>query len=268
MKAFVIGALSLTTLAGCSDSRPVATSCDALAECCASGLPGGAGVSCAQLSGSSDQGACDAALSSLHTAGYCKDVANGPSASGGDSCPRYLSCLLATEPEAYAAAIQLYGEGSVCWASSAQSAGCEQACDASFAKIESQCTCVGTSCSQCKLPSSGSYHAMRTSASTCGGDILIESASFSIDASRMGTLELQYDTPQIGTDDIMLKGAMQCGGTSMLSGSKTDMFGCKIDVSASVTQAVTGPLTLSGTWKLGCGSSPAEICSQTFSLTH
>jgi hypothetical protein len=270
MKASAILALSITTLVACGDSRPsTVSSCSALAACCASGLPGGAGLSCSQLSGSTDQGSCDAALSSLHDAGYCKDVSNGPSVASGDSCPRYLSCLLATEPEAYAAAIQLYGEGSACWKSSAQSSGCEQACEASFARIESLCTCSGTSCSECKLPSTGSYHAMKTSAATCGQDITIELASFEIDDARMGSLEIQYVDPAFGYNEITLEGPMQCGGSSTLTGTKTDSFGCKVDVSATLTQPVTGKfLTLSGTWKVSCPSYPTDTCSQTFALSN
>src|SRR5262249_43823880 len=81
----------------------------------------------------------------------CGGGNNGPDAAAGslqpaDACQRYLSCVLAVAPESYAAQLMLYGQSSECWKTPQQTTNCGIACDAAFHQIESQCTCVGTSC--------------------------------------------------------------------------------------------------------------------------
>jgi hypothetical protein len=57
------------------------------------------------------------------------------------TCDRYLSCVLATTPEAYAAALSTYGDSSPCWTSSENTDSCSQACAASLMAIGPACRC-------------------------------------------------------------------------------------------------------------------------------
>jgi hypothetical protein len=267
MKMLILFAFGIVT-AGCN-TGPAMTHCEALQACCDS-LPNGAGASCAQWKGLTDESTCSSALLSLQQASYCKDVASGPSSASGSGCQRYLSCLLASAPEAYGAAVQLYGQGSACWNNDAQSAGCNQACDASYQKIADQCTCDGASCSKCAAPDSGVYRPKggAPASGTCtGAPIAIEEANLSVAAGLVGSMELYYNSP-FGGGTITLTGPLQCTGASTLTGSDLNSgFGCPVVVSATVTAGpVDHSIVLSGSWQESCSGHPPVSCSQTFTL--
>jgi hypothetical protein len=269
MKVWMLFAFG-SVMAACSNGSPPMTHCEALQACCDS-LPNGTGASCAQWKGVTDESTCSSALLALQQASYCKDVAGGPTPSSGGGCDRYLSCLLASQPEAYGAAVQLYGKGSACWANDAQSAGCNQACDASYDKIADLCVCEGASCMKCAAPASGTYRPKSTSPGlpgSCGGQsIEIQNANLIVAAGRIGSMQLYYYAP-FGSGTITLTGPLECSGASTLTGSDTTGgFGCSVVVTATVSAGpVDRSIVLDGTWKQSCGGQPAETCSQSFTL--
>jgi len=99
-------------------------------------------------------GTVDASTSLSDAAGR---VADATMAAPSPACERYLSCLLVVAPESYAAALVLYGSGSACWANAQQTMNCSQACDSSFSKIESQCSCAGSVCKPYPKLAKGGY---------------------------------------------------------------------------------------------------------------
>ena len=79
------------------------------------------------------------------------------SATGDSSCGRYLACLLVTSPEAYGAAIQIYGDSAACWNTPLQAKGCSQACQSAFVEMKAQCECSGSTCTKCSEMPRGVY---------------------------------------------------------------------------------------------------------------
>ncbi|MEO6951206.1 MAG: hypothetical protein ABI321_05280 [Polyangia bacterium] len=239
--------LSLLAAACGGGGRSSLSSCEALAKCCDS-LPSASAGSCGSLASATDQAACDASLKSLQSASYCKGVttSQGPSSNtknGG--CDQYLACLLIAQPQAYAAALPLYGKDSACWATSAQSAGCTQACDAAFVDIGSACECTGSSCTACNAPS-GTYENADhgSSQQTCNGDEDFSLTSLSVeshqDHSAEVTLAIQDNGYGYGEPSIVLVGTLVCSGTSTLTTMSTDSYGCSEIWTAALTPASDG----------------------------
>jgi hypothetical protein len=72
------------------------------------------------------------------------------------SCEQYLACTLAIAPEAYGAALELYGANSECWTTDEQTENCAAACDGALANQPS-CVCSGSSCTIAYRLSPGRY---------------------------------------------------------------------------------------------------------------
>jgi len=128
---------------------------------------------------------------------------------GGDGpCKAYLSCLLASSPSSYAAALTIYGEEAACWDTPAQSASCDQACDAAIDDLSDVCSCSGTICTGYYKLSSGNYAVAITpkgSDPTC--PMLGPDGLFDVDASFTNHARV---TGQ-------LKSTSQFGGVSIVS---------------------------------------------------
>jgi hypothetical protein len=198
----------------------------------------------------------------------------GGGAAGGDvACGRYLSCLLSVTPDAYGAAVQLYGSRSACWANAQQAAGCEQACDASFAKISNQCQCDGASCTTCQIPGSGEYyhnlggHGVEVQCGTGGSACIFEidsvkialaddrAATVTLSVLRGACLELPL-APMTGT--------LTCGSPSTVTGHATGS-GTSSGLECTPTATITwsSDTTISVAAKFDCDSngSPSGTCT-------
>lgn len=152
---------------------------------------------------------------------------SSPSGAGSESCGRYLSCLLQTSPEAYGAAVQVYGDGAACWRTAEQTAGCNQACEAAFQKIDDQCSCTGTQCTKCSELPYDSY------ASTLQSDRMLTCT----DGSTYEAYQVQAQfQPNVGRATIVrvygagvsvpeLTGTVACTGAFTLGGTRTDTIG-------------------------------------------
>jgi hypothetical protein len=197
--------------------------CATLATCCQSDLPANLGSACGTLAKSSDESACSQALIEIQAASYCNSGSAdlGPSKSA-DQCDQYLSCLLATEPDAYAAALQLYGSGSPCWANSTQTAGCNQACESAFASIASSCTCTGDSCTACNAPAAGTYELSNESVACAGfTEITDFTVDGSVSSSALSGIYIQVDSNS-GGSVVEFAGTLACNGASAFSDGMGD----------------------------------------------
>lgn len=123
-----------------------------------SGDPGAAarGGTGRDAGGASEGGASDSSVADP----------DGPAA----SCKTYLACLLLTSPQAYGAAIQVYGEDTACWRTAEQRAGCAQACTSAFEDLDGACACDGAECTKCQ-PVPNSFYELDVGDSTleCDG---------------------------------------------------------------------------------------------------
>jgi hypothetical protein len=145
---------ALLVAAGCGSSTSYTSACAALHACCAGSLPSSASSGCAQIVATNNQTSCAATLDAIHAAHYCSCI-QAPS-SGGDGgalgskaeCELYLSCLAVATPQAYAGALQLYGDSSPCWENAETSANCANACTAAYDTIANQCSCSGGKCTK------------------------------------------------------------------------------------------------------------------------
>jgi hypothetical protein len=194
-------------------------------------------------------------------------VVEGPGVAGDQSCGRYLSCLLATQPAAYGAAIQLYGEGSACWQSDAQRAGCNQACEASFDAIATACVCSGASCTKCEAPEDGYY---RLRSLGYGGEACsaaeITSATLTTGANRVATLELTFSDAYY-LPDVVLSGTLSCDGPSTLTGAAPSGSGCTRTFTAVVDRQSDGrSILVHATRTNTCQGQAPDVCSGTVLL--
>jgi hypothetical protein len=145
---------ALLIVAGCGSSTSFSNACTALEDCCASGLPSSTSSGCAQIVAANNQTSCASTLDSIHAAHYCSSIQAPSSSSDAGAlgskpeCERYLSCLAVATPQAYAGALQLYGDSSPCWENAQTAANCANACLDAYNTIASQCQCSGTTCTE------------------------------------------------------------------------------------------------------------------------
>ncbi|MGE0871317.1 MAG: hypothetical protein AB7P03_22340 [Kofleriaceae bacterium] len=106
----------------------------------------------------------------------CGGSGEGPGAGDGDDgdnisqpCAQLLSCTLISEPDAYAAMLELYGEKAACWDSPDQSKNCASACQ-SQVDARPQCECSGDHCEEVPSLKEGVYVAVSQQivANDCG----------------------------------------------------------------------------------------------------
>jgi hypothetical protein len=71
--------------------------------------------------------------------GAAADAAPGSQLEPAEACRQYLDCVLITAPSSYAALLDLYGQDSECWKSTAETMKCGQACLVAYEQIKSQC---------------------------------------------------------------------------------------------------------------------------------
>lgn len=119
--------------------------------------------------------------------------ATSDAAGGSASCDRYLSCLLVLTPEAYAGALNLYGNGAACWRTAEQAQNCSQACDVAFEKIESDCDCVGTNCTKHESPPV-----------LVPGVYSLSSVEFTADGCSLAGENSAYANPQVSRDSAAM----------------------------------------------------------------
>lgn len=172
-------------------------------------------------------------------------AATGPRA----ACDKYLSCLLAVTPTAYAPAVQLYGEDSACWATSAQSAGCEKSCEAAFDDIAKECTCTGTTCTSCEFPY-GSYQSSGPGAGTCNLQ------PWDVSVTKSGgdpTLRVRFD--QYDSVEVPLA----CGTPSTFSREIEGV--CTETWEGEVSSTTSKDIVIEGTRKRTCPGDTPTTCT-------
>jgi hypothetical protein len=170
------------------------------------------------------------------------------------ACETYLSCLLAVAPTAYGAAVQLYGDGAACWATSAQTEGCGKACDASFEQIGKQCHCTGTQCAKCDFPF-GSFTPIPAPASSCAP------TPWSLDVANGAegpTLRVRFDQ----SESVELP--LAC--TSPATFSQTIDRGCPVEWTGSISSSGSG-VVVTGSKKTNCPGDAPRTCAFTWSAT-
>ena len=267
--------LSLLAAACGGGGRSSLSSCEALAKCCDS-LPSTSAGSCGALASATDQAACDASLTSLQAASYCKGITTSHGPTGdtkGGGCDQYLACLLVAQPQAYAAALPLYGKGSACWATSAQSAGCTQACDAGFTAIASACECNGSSCTACHAPSGLYYESGSQSqghSQDCfHDDFELSSLRVDSDGDHVGRVALNVSGLYTSEAQPMLSGPLSCTGASTFSTSSTDSYGCTIAWSVVLTPASSADsVQVKATRTQSCPNEGSTVCMRSSVFKH
>lgn len=194
-------------------------------------------------------GCGDGASSSCDGPG-CTPVSQGPGVDGGaaaGSCATYLSCLLLVSPQSYAAAIQLYGKDSACWATSTQTAGCNQACAASFAQIAARCECAGETCSAC-TDISGSYFLQQLKSSQCQTPQAQPTYFDQIAIQIVGDQTVVKMSWNGGSNTVLMTGPHVCTGPFTVTQEPVGdpQFGCAMKYVANIVPSADGR-TLSGT---------------------
>jgi hypothetical protein len=216
-----------------------------------------------------NQVACQSALNSFHTNNLCQNVAattpDGGASSPKAECQLYLSCLLAANPQGYAAALQLYGDSSACWQSSETSTSCATACAASFKDIAGLCECSGTSCSKCASAPPMSANYMTDPDPNACLQVLGEVGLQEL-GDQIGTLTFSADTDtshvEIGTQV-----RWACGGPATATWSGTSSpAGCPQTATLTLTPTTDGQIQLSATVTTSCPGNPPDVCAGTATL--
>jgi len=148
----MLAVVALSTCFACSGGgEGTASSCAALATCCAS-LDGPAAQACNSYVEASVTEACAADLLTLQQADDCTAVADGPSgpaSSPSAVCSLYVNCMGIVEPSGQAAILAAYGPSGSCWQTSATAAECGTACAAGLA-TEREDSAHDRSCPLCQ----------------------------------------------------------------------------------------------------------------------
>lgn len=194
--------------------------------------------------------AASAACSSGGPNGYFGAQGGSPDAStppgdGGtqapaDPCARYLACVLVTSPEAYGAALQVYGEGTDCWKTPQQANGCRQACDAAFEKISELCSCTGAECIKCDdVPAT--YSSNESSGEmTCDTGETISAGSVYLYLTRGEARAVTAELRVGGMDSPELEGTVPCTGPFTLTGTQELVSGVSETWTVDVTRSNGG----------------------------
>jgi hypothetical protein len=153
------------------------------------------------------------------------------------NCDTYLSCVLAESPQAYAAALQLYGQNSACWANSTQSANCEKACQGAYAEVSYLCECTGTQCQACSFPAANTWYSVPDvdagpdpgEVVLCSGYALLGGSNLMLEYEPLESRSASIDLPvtygpgeTIGDlPEVTLTGSFGCGGPWVATGTST-----------------------------------------------
>jgi hypothetical protein len=163
----------------------------------------------------------------------------GPSNAPVDACGRYLSCLLATSPEAYGAAIQVYGDDTACWKSPQQAEGCTKACSSAFEKIAVGCECNGSDCTKCEDVPYGTYTSRmpgRTmKCNTPGPPVYADDVQLRFSKKSADNISAELF---VGGDHAELEGKVSCKGSFSVTGGDASTWDAKITRSDEETLAV------------------------------